>query len=109
MNMDHVQSPIHYCSRWSSSPEFKEANLLDTFFEPKSVAIVGASASPDKLGHVVLKNAIDSGFKGKVFPINPKAGTILGLQAYSSVSACPETPDLAVVVIPYTLVPEAIR
>src|SRR3954447_19706388 len=95
-----VPSPIHCYSRWSNSQESKEAIVLDTFFEPKSVAIVGASASPDKLGHVVLKNAVDSGFKGKVFPINPKGGTILGLQAYPSVMACPETPDLAVVVIP---------
>jgi acetate---CoA ligase (ADP-forming) len=83
--------------------------VLDTFFEPKSVAIVGASASPDKLGHVALKNAIDSGFTGKIFPINPKGGTILGLQVYPLVSACPDVPDLAVIVIPYPLVPDAIR
>ncbi len=83
--------------------------MLETFFQPKSVAIIGASASPEKLGHVVLKNAIDSGYKGKLFPINPKGGTVLGLTAYPSVQAVPEVPDLAVVVIPYPLVPDAIR
>jgi acetate---CoA ligase (ADP-forming) len=83
--------------------------VLEAFFQPKSVAIIGASASPDKLGHVVLKNAIDCGYKGKLYPINPKAGVILGLKTYPSVSALPETPDLAVVVIPYPLVPASIR
>jgi len=83
--------------------------VLETFFQPKSVAIVGASASPDKLGNIVLKNAVDSGFKGTLYPINPKGGEILGLKAYPSVMALPETPDLAVIVIPYMHVPEAIR
>jgi acetyl coenzyme A synthetase (ADP forming)-like protein len=83
--------------------------MLDTFFEPKSVAIVGASASLDKLGHIVLKNAIDSGYPGKLYPINPKGGEILGLPVYPSVSALPETPDLAVIVIPYPLVPASIQ
>ncbi len=83
--------------------------MLETFFQPKSVAIVGASASPDKLGNIVLKNAVDSGYKGTLYPINPKGGEILGLKAYPSVMALPETPDLAVVVIPYMHVPEAIR
>ena len=53
---------------------------MDSFFNPKSVAIVGASANPDKLGYVVLNNAITSGYKGKLYPINPKGGDILGLQ-----------------------------
>jgi acetate---CoA ligase (ADP-forming) len=83
--------------------------VLEAFFQPKSVAIVGASASPDKLGHIVLKNAVDSGYKGVLYPINPKGGEILGLKAYPSVSACPETPDLAVIVIPYPHVPASIR
>ncbi len=83
--------------------------MLDAFFKPKSVAIVGASASPDKLGHIVLRNAVDSGYKGQLYPINPKAGEILGLKTYPSVSALPETPDLAVVVIPYPRVPDSIR
>ncbi len=83
--------------------------MLDTFFAPKSVAIVGASASLDKLGHIILKNALDSGYPGKLYPINPKGGEILGLPVYPSVSALPETPDLAVIVIPYPLVPASIQ
>lgn len=80
---------------------------LDTFFQPKSVAIIGASANPDKLGYVVLNNAINSGYRGTIYPINPKGGNILGLTAYPSINALPETPDLAVVVIPYPQVPAA--
>lgn len=83
--------------------------MLETFFQPKAVAVIGASANPDKLGYAVLKNAIDSGFQGAIYPINPKPGNILGLQAYPSIEALPETPDLAVVVIPYPHVPAAIE
>jgi acetate---CoA ligase (ADP-forming) len=83
--------------------------MLESFFQPRSVAIIGASANPDKLGYAVLKNALDSHFTGTLYPINPKAGSILGLTAYPSVVACPETPDLAVVVIPYPQVPAAIE
>jgi acetyltransferase len=83
--------------------------VLEPFFQPKSVAIIGASASPEKLGHIVLKNAIDSGYKGTLYPVNPKGGMILGLPSFSSVRDLPRTPDLAVVVIPYPLVPDAIR
>ncbi|MBX3082031.1 MAG: acetate--CoA ligase family protein [Anaerolineae bacterium] len=83
--------------------------MLETFFQPKSVAVVGASANPDKLGHAVLKNAVESQYKGTLYPINPKADTILGWKAYPSVQALPEVPDLAVVVIPYPQVPAAIE
>lgn len=83
--------------------------MLETFFKPKSVAVVGASASPDKLGHAVLKNAIESGYSGTLYPINPKGGHILGCQAYASIDALPETPDLAVIVIPYMQVPAAVE
>ncbi len=83
--------------------------MLETFFQPRSVAVIGASANPDKLGYAVLKNAIDSGYTGTLYPINPKAGAILGQQAYPAVASLPETPDLAVVVIPYPHVPAAMK
>jgi acetyltransferase len=83
--------------------------LLESFFQPKSVAIIGASSSPEKLGHVVLKNAVDSGYKGHLYPINPKGGTILDLKAYPTIAELPEVPDLAVVVIPYSHVAASIQ
>lgn len=83
--------------------------MLEAFFKPSSVAIVGASTSPGKLGYTVLANVIESGFKGNIYPINPKASQIQGCKAYASVMDLPEVPDLAVIVIPYMYVPNALR
>ncbi|MBN1680399.1 MAG: acetate--CoA ligase family protein [Anaerolineae bacterium] len=83
--------------------------MLEAFFQPKAVAIIGASATEGKLGHSVLANCIDAGYKGNLYPINPKADVICGYKAYPSVLDLPETPDLAVIVIPYNHVPAALR
>lgn len=85
---------------------------LEPFFTPKSVAVIGASTNAKKLGYAVLDNLAHGGFlnnKRRVYPINPKAEEILGLKAYSSVIDVPEAIDLAVIVIPYPIVPEALR
>lgn len=73
---------------------------LTAFFSPKSVSIIGASRTPGKVGYVILKNLIDSGFKGEIYPINPSAKTILKKKCYKSISEVPETPDLVVISIP---------
>jgi acetyl coenzyme A synthetase (ADP forming)-like protein len=83
--------------------------MLEGFFKPQAVAIIGASTSPGKLGYAVLANVIESGFKGKIYPINPKASQIYNHKAYASVTDLPEVPDLAVIVIPYNYVPNALR
>src|SRR5262249_4329146 len=74
--------------------------MLEAIFAPHSVAIVGASPDPSKLGHRVLRNVIDNGYAGHVFPIHPTAPTILGLPAFPSVRAVPEPVELAVIVVP---------
>lgn len=85
--------------------------MLRKFFEPNSIAVIGASTNPIKLGHAVLNNLIQGGYvkKGKVFPINLKSKEILGYPAYASVLDVPEPIDLAVIVIPYPHVPEVLR
>lgn len=85
--------------------------MLKLFFEPSSVAVIGASRDPEKLGFAVLHNLVEGGYaeKGAVYPINPKAEAILGLQAYASVMDVPGPIDLAVIVIPYPYVPDALR
>ena len=85
--------------------------MLESFFTPSSVAVVGASTNPSKLGHAVLRNLVDCGYsqQGKVYPINPGAKEILGFPAYGSVLDVPENIDLAVIVIPYNFVPDALR
>ncbi len=83
--------------------------MLEGFFKPNAVAIVGASTKPGKLGYSVLSNVIESGFRGNIYPINPGATQIAGYKAYPSVLDLPEAPDLAVIVIPYNAVPAALR
>ena len=73
---------------------------LDAFFRPKSVAIIGASRTPGKVGHILTQNMIDSGYSGDIIPINPNADEILGRKAYPSVLDVPGEIDLAVVSIP---------
>ncbi|MCL5959031.1 MAG: acetate--CoA ligase family protein [Chloroflexi bacterium] len=74
--------------------------MLEMFFAPKSVAVIGASHDKTKLGYVVLNNILQYGYKGKVYAVNPKVGEILGLKVYPTIAAIPEPVDLAVVVIP---------
>ncbi len=74
--------------------------MLEEIFAPQSVAVVGASPDPSRLGHRVLKNVIDNGFQGRIYPIHPTAKVVLGQTAYSSVAAVPDDVELAVLVIP---------
>lgn len=83
--------------------------MLESFFEPQSVAIVGASRDPEKLGYAVLANLKDGGYTGDLYPVNPKADEILGLKAYPSVLDIPNAVDLAVIVIPYKSVPAVLE
>jgi acetyl coenzyme A synthetase (ADP forming)-like protein len=81
---------------------------LKSFFEPKSVAVIGASREPGKLGHEVFKNIIDAGFKGELYPINPKADEILGRKCYPSIKDVPSDVELVVVIVPARFVPQVI-
>lgn len=81
--------------------------MLDAFFAPRSIAVVGASRDPAKLGHVLLKNVLDYGFAGDVFPVNPSGGEILGRRVYASLRDVP-SPDLVLLSIPNRAVPSAI-
>jgi len=81
---------------------------LDAFFKPESVAVVGASREPRKFGHVIFKNFVESEFKGKTYPVNPKAEAILGARAYPSLSDIAEELDLAVIAVPAPSVPNVI-
>jgi acetyltransferase len=72
---------------------------LDAFFKPKSVAIVGASSDPKKVGHTALKNLVSMGYQGKVFPINPREDSILGFRCYKNMLDVPEPVDLCVLLV----------
>lgn len=74
--------------------------MLEEIFAPQSVAVVGASPDPSRLGHRVFKNVVDNGYRGRIYPIHPTAADVLGLKAYRSVLAIPDPVELAVLVIP---------
>ncbi|MBS3904946.1 MAG: acetate--CoA ligase family protein [Simkania sp.] len=82
---------------------------LQPLLEPKSVAIIGASERENSLGRTLVANMVGAKFHGKIYPINPKSPTILGLPAYSSVLDIPGDVDLAVIATPAATVPAIIR
>ena len=82
---------------------------MEKFFNPSSVAIVGASANSDKLGHVILKNVIRGGFQGKIYPVNPKADEILGLKVYKKVSDIKSKVDIVCIVVPSNQVLDVVK
>ncbi|MEW5802224.1 MAG: acetate--CoA ligase alpha subunit [bacterium] len=75
--------------------------MLEKFFSPQSVAIVGASREQGKVGHEIVKNLLLGGFSGRIYPINPKATCILGKKVYARIADLPDGQvDLAIIVIP---------
>ncbi|MCU0509252.1 MAG: acetate--CoA ligase family protein [Anaerolineae bacterium] len=87
------------------------SSSLQPFFTPQGVAIIGASRDPSKLSYGVIRNLVDpdTGYRGPIYPINPKADQILGLRCYAHISAVPDPVELAVLIIPATAVSEAIE
>lgn len=81
---------------------------LSSLFRPRSVAVVGASTAPEKYGYIILKNILDAGFPGPVYPVNPKATEILGRPCTQRVADLPRDVDLAVISIPAKAVPQAV-
>jgi len=71
-----------------------------SLFRPDSIAVIGASADAHKVGHLILRNLLTQGYKGKVYAVNPKGGTILDHEVFPSVSAIPGPVDVAVVATP---------
>jgi acetate---CoA ligase (ADP-forming) len=83
--------------------------VLNGLLRPKSIAVVGASDTEGKIGYTVVKNLLESGYEGAIYPINPKGGKIQGLEAYPSVSDVPGDIDAAAIVVPAKIVPEVTR
>src|ERR1700690_3121626 len=74
-------------------------SALSVFFNPKSVAVVGASSDPKKPGNPALRHMISMGYKGKLFPVNPREKGILGLPCYKSVSDIPEPVEMCILMV----------
>lgn len=73
---------------------------LKQLFNPQSIAVIGASITPDKVGAIVFRNIIVSGFKGRLYPVNPKSEFLGKIKCYPTVDQLPEVVDLAVIAIP---------
>jgi len=82
---------------------------LDFLFYPQSVAVIGASNKEGKIGNAIMKNLINFGFKGKIYPVNVKEEKILGIKAYKSVLEIPDNVDVAVISIPGKFVPQILE
>ncbi len=79
--------------------------IMKRMFSPSSIAVIGASREPGKVGYSIVKNIIDGGFKGNIYPINPKAEEILGLRCYPSLKDVLGAIDVAIVSVPAPIVP----
>lgn len=84
-------------------------NDLTLFFKPKSVAIIGASANPNKLSFGIFRNLTQYGYEGKIYPINPNAVEVLGLPCYPRIEDVPTAVDLAVLAVSARLTPDIIQ
>ncbi len=82
---------------------------LDKIFAPQRVAVIGASDSPTSVGYTVLRNLVGSGFRGVVYPVNPKREAVQGIHAYKDIRSLPHAPDLAVICTPAPTVPALVR
>ena len=85
------------------------SDVFRYFFEPRSLAVVGASKTPGKAGNEILVNLLANGYQGKVFPVNPGGEEILGFKSYGSVKEIPEPVDLAVFIVPAEKTLEPLR
>lgn len=83
--------------------------MLDPFFHPVGVAIVGASSDPHKLGYGVVRNLVQYHYRGPVYPVNPTAAEILGYRCYPTIADVPDPVDLAIIIVPAPAVVEVVH
>ena len=81
---------------------------LDHLFQPRSIAVIGASDRERSIGALVMRNLLAAGFTGPVWPVNPRRTEVAGLPAFADVASLPAVPDLAVLCTPALTVPELI-
>jgi len=82
---------------------------MEYLFKPRSVAVIGASRDKEKKGYIILNNIVSGGYKGRVYPVNPRGGELLGLKVYADIASIEDEIDVAVIVIPADYVPEAVK
>ena len=87
----------------------KKASDMKYLFEPKSVAVVGASDDETKFGYFLMKNLMNFGYNGKIYPVNKKRDKVLGLECFSTVDSIPGEVEVAITIIPAIFVPQVMK
>ncbi len=100
---------FNYKPKPAPRPDSEIVKAMNRIMMPKSVAVIGASAEDGKIGNSVMKNLINGGYKGNIYPVHPKAADILGHKAYKSVKDIPGEVDVAVFAIPAKFVAGALK
>lgn len=83
--------------------------FLQSLFNPQSIAVIGASARPQRIGNVLMRNLLAGGFGGVIMPVNPKREAVAGVLTYPNIAALPHTPDLAIICTPAATIPAIIE
>lgn len=73
---------------------------IEAIFSPRSVAVVGASTTPGKVGHDIFANILRGGYQGILYPVNPTAKSVLSVRAYAAITEIPDSIDLAMIILP---------
>src|SRR6201991_742060 len=102
LETEQVAEPVRYT-------EDEILATMNRMMRPNAVAVIGASAENGKIGNSVMKNLINGGYAGEIYPINPKADEILGCKAYKNIGDVPGEVDVAVFAVPAKFVPQALR
>jgi acetyl coenzyme A synthetase (ADP forming)-like protein len=95
--------------KWKKEEKEELVRNLKYIFQPNSVAVIGASRDPTKIGHVLFRNFLESGFLGKVYPINPNVDYILDEKCYPSIIDVPGEVDCAIIAVPAQVVPKVLK
>jgi len=86
-----------------------QLDVLKRMFNPHAIAVIGASREPGKVGYSVVKNIIEGGYTGHVFPVNPRADEIFGVKCYHTIEELPEPVDVAILCVPAAIIPRIIK
>ncbi len=82
---------------------------LNSIFRPKRIALIGVPANPDTVGGMTLRNLVSGGFRGEVYPVNPKYEAVLGISCFPNVKSLPKVPDMAVITTNARAVPQLVE
>jgi len=82
---------------------------IRALFEPRSIAVIGASQDKSKVGYSIVRNILSGGYRGNIFPVNPRGGSIQGIPVYRTLEDIPDEVDVACISIPAKLVLDAVK